>query len=198
MCVEAENKEDGEYNLTGRRIVELDYFLKGLKEFNDHGPLGCSFQNTVVCGEVRSGLNSGMKLKCSMCNFTQTVWTNNKESEIMGVNRAATVGVMEIGCGFSNLEDLMAIMNIPPMSNTTFQKEQRIVSDAWETTATKEMKAAVEEEKRLAQERGDVDEEGIPFITVVADGSWAKRSYKNNYSSLSGAVSRQFLLMHDR
>ncbi|CAL1295640.1 unnamed protein product, partial [Larinioides sclopetarius] len=29
---------------------------------------------------------------------------------------------------------------------------------------------------------------GIPLLTVVADGCWAKRSYRTNYSSLSGAA----------
>lgn len=39
-------------------------------------------------------------------------------------------------------------------------------------------------------DRGDVDEEdGIPFIKVVVDGSWSKRSYNKNYSALSGVSS---------
>ncbi|CAH1377203.1 unnamed protein product [Tenebrio molitor] len=51
------------------------------------------------------------------------------------------------------------------------------------------MKETIDEEKQLAIERGDVDENGVPLLTVVADGSWAKRSYKCNYSSLSGMAS---------
>ncbi|XP_039300848.1 uncharacterized protein LOC120356095, partial [Nilaparvata lugens] len=48
------------------------------------------------------------------------------------------------------------------------------------------MRKAAEEEIRLAKERGDVNNEGVPLLTVVADGSWAKRSYRRNYNSLSG------------
>ncbi|CAH1383636.1 unnamed protein product, partial [Tenebrio molitor] len=47
------------------------------------------------------------------------------------------------------------------------------------------MKEAIDEEKQ----RGDEDENGVPLLTVVADGSWAKRSYKCNYSPLSGMAS---------
>ncbi|KAL4711967.1 hypothetical protein ACJJTC_011274 [Scirpophaga incertulas] len=49
------------------------------------------------------------------------------------------------------------------------------------------MIAAGQEEKRLAILNGDVDKDGCPLITVVADGSWAKWSYKSGFSSSSGA-----------
>lgn len=51
------------------------------------------------------------------------------------------------------------------------------------------MREAGKEEVRLALEENNVSEDGIPLITVVADGTWAKRSYKKNYNALSGAVS---------
>ena len=40
-------------------------------------------------------------------------------------------------------------------------------------------------EKQLALENNEIIN-GIPYITVVADGSWTKRSYGNAYDSLSG------------
>lgn len=33
------------------------------------------------------------------------------------------------------------------------------------------------EEKQKAISNGHVDPDGIPYITVAVDGSWAKRSY---------------------
>lgn len=36
--------------------------------------------------------------------------------------------------------------------------------------------------------KGEVDHDGIPYITVVTDGAWAKRSYKNRYNSLSSVA----------
>lgn len=52
------------------------------------------------------------------------------------------------------------------------------------------MVQAGREEARLAIEANDVDDEGYPLVTVVADGAWAKRSYKTKYNSLSGSVSK--------
>ena len=47
------------------------------------------------------------------------------------------------------------------------------------------MKSAGEVEKELAIKRGDIHKD-IPYIPVVADGSWIKRSYGTNCDSLSG------------
>jgi len=35
----------------------------------------------------------------------------------------------------------------------------------------------------------NVDTDGIPYITVVADGQWSKRSYRTKYDAFSGVVS---------
>lgn len=43
-----------------------------------------------------------------------------------------------------------------------------------------------EEEARLAREVGDVNEEGIPLVSVIADGAWCKRSYGKSYDASSG------------
>jgi len=45
------------------------------------------------------------------------------------------------------------------------------------------------EESRLAVEKGDVDQYGCSKIAVVANGAWSKRSYRTNYTVLSGVVS---------
>lgn len=48
---------------------------------------------------------------------------------------------------------------------------------------------AGKEERDLAIQNGHVDDDGIPYITVVVDGAWSKRSYGHNYNALSGVVS---------
>lgn len=50
------------------------------------------------------------------------------------------------------------------------------------------MKENAEEEKRVAIAKGNL-QNGIPFITVIGDGGWAKRSYGHGMNSLSGVVS---------
>ncbi|RZC31842.1 hypothetical protein BDFB_011867 [Asbolus verrucosus] len=40
-----------------------------------------------------------------------------------------------------------------------------------------------------ARENGDIDENiTVPFITVIADGAWCKRSYRTAYNARSGAA----------
>ena len=47
------------------------------------------------------------------------------------------------------------------------------------------MKAAAEEERKLAIERGDYHQ-GVPAITVICDAGWSKRSHKHTYNALGG------------
>lgn len=42
--------------------------------------------------------------------------------------------------------------------------------------------------KKMALENNEIDSQGRPMITVIADGAWSKRSYKSNYSSKSGVA----------
>ena len=177
------------HDLIGKRIVDIDYFLNELKNLNKHGPFGCGISEMEVISERRRGLISELKMKCSMCNLTKIISTENMQKEEINSNAAAVAGIMKIGCGYSNMEEFLSTLNIPPMSENTFLKEQKTIQEAWETTAMKAMETAAAEEKDFAIERGDIDGNGVPFITVVVDGSWAKRSYRTNYSSLSGVVS---------
>lgn len=48
------------------------------------------------------------------------------------------------------------------------------------------MEAAGQKERQNAIEKGQVDTEGVPWITVYVDGSWSKRSYGTNFNSSSG------------
>lgn len=50
------------------------------------------------------------------------------------------------------------------------------------------MRKAGEEEAKHAKEIGSVDSDGNPMITVIADGCWSKRSFRNNYAASSGAA----------
>ncbi|KAJ8952670.1 hypothetical protein NQ318_020985 [Aromia moschata] len=60
------------------------------------------------------------------------------------------------------------------------------VAEVVRRSAWSAMEEAAKEEARLAVELGEVDQDGMPYITVVADGAWSKRSYNINYDALSG------------
>jgi len=51
------------------------------------------------------------------------------------------------------------------------------------------MELAGTNEKEIALNKGDVDPDGIPYITVLLDGGWSKRSYGHSYNAASGVVS---------
>ncbi|CAH1104966.1 unnamed protein product [Psylliodes chrysocephalus] len=78
------------------------------------------------------------------------------------------------------------ILNMPALTpvqyNTVHNKMEKIVDKVF----LKELRKAGEEEATIDQEKGDVDSTGTPYITVIADGAWSKRSYKTNYNALSG------------
>ncbi|XP_071037671.1 uncharacterized protein [Parasteatoda tepidariorum] len=142
-----------------------------------------------ITSEIRRGLISGLKFKCKMCNLTEVIWTENLNENLMNSNTAAVAGIIKVGAGFANMEELFSTMNIPCMTNKTFTNENESLSQAWQLAALNEMSDAAKEEKNIAIGKGDVDLDGIPLITVTVDGCWGKRSYRTNYSSSSGVAS---------
>lgn len=58
-----------------------------------------------------------------------------------------------------------------------------------DVTLEDEIIANVAEEKKLAIANGEVDKDGIPFITVIGDGGWGVRSYNHSMKSPVGCVS---------
>nr|CAI5841795.1 unnamed protein product [Callosobruchus analis] len=77
---------------------------------------------------------------------------------------------------------------MPMMAKKTYGEYHEKVAELIRSSAWKSMEDAAAEEAKLAIEAGDVDINGVPCITVVADGAWAKRSYNVNYGSLSGVA----------
>lgn len=179
-----------EHKIIGRRIVDFDYLFQRIKVINDHNSvMGCTISNCFVTSEQCFGLQSKIFLKCNMCNLEFSMYTDNKGSEMMDINTASVAGATAIGIGHYQLQELLSSLEIPAMSSRTYNKYHDRVADGWESTALEEMRAAADEEKQHAIEGGRVSADGTPILTVVADGSWSKRSYRTNYSSLAGVVS---------
>lgn len=97
--------------------------------------------------------------------------------------------IVNTGQGYTQLDTFSAFLNMPNMSNPLYQKIHYDLIKHTENAALEAMEIAGKEEARLAVEENNVNENGIPLITVVADGTWSKRSYKSNYNALSGVVS---------
>lgn len=58
----------------------------------------------------------------------------------------------------------------------------------WEQHLLAKMTAAGQRERDIAIAKGDV-ENGIPFISVIGDGGWSKRTYGHGFGASAGVVS---------
>lgn len=128
---------------------------------------------------------------CNSCGKKFSVSTNESEktTETFCINSTAVLASNMIGIGYSQVEQFTSILDIPNMCAERFKNINDDIGALWEMTAEQSMKEAAEEERQAAIERGDIDEEdGIPFISVVTDGCWCKRSYHKNYTALSGVA----------
>lgn len=92
------------------------------------------------------------------------------------------------GIGHSQLGEFCASLEIPSISSTSYMRNLSTVSVAVKDAVIEEIKNAGEEERRIALANGNVDNDGVPLCTVIADAQWSKRSYKTKFNAFSGAV----------
>ena len=148
--------------------------------------------SVILTGEERDGLASIISTQCSRCHHTITLETAKKVKGPRGYRRwecnlAAVWGQMAIGGGHTQLQETMSTLGVPVMTKKNFVQSEHSIGEWWRQELKRSMAAAGEEEKRLAEERGDYHE-GIPAITVILDGGWSKRSHKHSYNAKSGVA----------
>lgn len=183
--------EDNDFKVDGRRVIDVMFFFSQLQMISHHNsPFECNFNNLKLIEESRKGLFSRFTFKCMMCNQILNIDNCEKVNQEtkMTVNQSFVSGIMSVGLGFSALEELLSVAEISTMSNRIYAKCHKKVCEWWERAKATSMAEAALEESKLALERGEVNQNGIPMITVVADGCWSKRSYGKNYAALSGAA----------
>lgn len=137
--------------------------------------------------EVKKGLNSLFEFECGVCGHKKSVWSC-EDAVPVNVTEAAVMGIASVGLGAYHLNEFCSNMEIPCISDYMYDKTQKKQQKDWWELSKKEVNDALMEEIRLAQQDGKVDANGNALITVVADGSWPKRSYNKNFSSLSGCA----------
>ncbi|XP_025424079.1 uncharacterized protein LOC112693296 [Sipha flava] len=169
----------------------MDYVFKQIAEIN-HKPFGCNFNNLLLVEERKTGFLSEFLFTCNMCHRHEVYKSENPSSSLMDVNTSIVTAVINSEQGFTQLETFSAILNMHSMYNKLYQKLHKDVHKFTSETAWEAMSLAAEEEAKLAVANGDVREDGVPMITVIADGTWSKRSYKSNYNVLSGVVRRNY------
>lgn len=140
-------------------------------------------------GEIKRGLMSVFKFQCTHCGTKRRVESCPvKSTTTANINEGAVSGIISIGLGHSHLQEFLAHLHINDMSYSTYHGlDQNFQKKSWQLAKQLEEEALMEE-IRLAKESGHVDSAGNALITVEFDGSWGKRSYRNNFSSLSGCA----------
>ncbi|XP_050671428.1 uncharacterized protein LOC126969880 isoform X2 [Leptidea sinapis] len=183
------NKESHFQPLSGRRIIDINYFLQKFQEKARHNDLfDCKSSNFCLVGERRHGLISIFKFECNMCKEICSISSENtKDTEHVDANIAATTGVVACGIGFSQFEELFSAINIPIFSTKFFNQMQNKLYKKWEETACETMEAAANKEKEIAIADGRT-KNGYAVIDVYVDGAWCARSYGSHYKASSGAA----------
>ncbi|KAK5639486.1 hypothetical protein RI129_011978 [Pyrocoelia pectoralis] len=167
-------------NLHGNRLVEIAYFVEQSRRLGIHDAK-CTMGKMEFQHESRNGLLSYFTYFCQTCENEIKIKTHHGDD----VNENFVWGGSAIGLGYSQSEELLSVLNVPVMTKKTYKKLEMGLHDKWQQLLAKDMQESAEEEKKLAIEAGNV-EDSFPYITVVVDGGWAKRSYGHSYSSLSG------------
>ena len=172
----------------GRRIVDINFFLRELHaKLNNHSRV-CKHApgNCRIVRYINRGLRTQIFFKCQKCDHDFHIWTTPDDESIMGINKSAVCGTFTAGAGCYALQEVLAAMDIPAMSAQTYGKYRDELFDTFKGAAKDSMIEAGKEEYAIANKKGNViGDNGC--ATVVADGSWPKRSYPGGkYDSLSG------------
>ncbi|KAF4529906.1 hypothetical protein B566_EDAN018063, partial [Ephemera danica] len=163
------------YDLT----IESASSSQGTNSVAVEGRRFVDFENFTMVHEKFEGFRSAIKYKCEMCNFEKTIYTENpKLKDKPDVNVSATMAIMGLGGGVSNMKQFSYYMNMPCMNERTYFNKQAEVSKTYEKVGLSETKAAAEEEYAEAVRRGHVDKDGVPLITVIVDGAYGQHLKK--------------------
>lgn len=163
FVIEKDTSQEQIYIPSGRRIVDIGHLFSELKNIK-HDIYSCSFFNVDIVHEAHFGFKSVFKYKCSMCGVTGTFSTEKADNNI---NEAAVCGTVAIGAGYSQLTEFCAALNIPQLNKKTYIKTEGKILHIAENVALDEMLAAGQKERALAIEAGEIDKDGVPYITVV-------------------------------
>jgi hypothetical protein len=168
------------FEINGRRIIDIQFFITSIQAIHHKG-FDCSFRDLHLVNEIRKSFISTFVFKCNNYGLTENVFDEDPKTKNLSINMVTAM--VNVGQGFSQMEEFCATLNMPNMCNRTYQNVHNDVYHHMCDLTWNEMKAAGKEEARLAIEKAEVDLYGRPKIAVVTDGAWSKRSYKRNYNA---------------
>ena len=174
----------------GSRIINLDKLATFLNTFTQHTltcprelPLENENPAILIEGESQQGLASIISVKCMGCNEIVKLESSAKIVGPKGIKRwecnvAAVWGQIATGGGYSKLNETMATLGVPCMSQKNFIATERQIGEWWRDKLHESMMEAGREECKLAIEREDFHE-GVPATTIIVNAGWSKRSHRH-------------------
>ncbi|KAK4884058.1 hypothetical protein RN001_000329 [Aquatica leii] len=140
--------------LEGRRIVDIQHFIDSLKLAENYSEMGCTLKNMETIGERRTGFASFIIMKCNMCNLEKEIQT---VFDKCNMNESGVMGIINIGSGYSHLEQFSSALDIPCMSQKTYSKYHDKVCHAWKEKSLETMAKAAKGKRELAIVAGVMD-----------------------------------------
>ncbi len=174
--------------MAGRRIVDIDYFFNQMTQLTNFGCSECEFGKIIFHKEIRQGLKSAFIFGCNSCQKKIRFNSCPTHDDTEDINLSSVLGITSVGLGYYHQQEFLAHLNVPTMSYATYHKLEEKLQPQYLELSKKLESEALEEEIKLAKERNEVDSAGNALISVEFDGSWEKRSYTSNFSSLAGCA----------
>lgn len=119
-------KENDFQPISGRRLIDINYFLSQLQDQASHnGLFDCRTGNFKIVGEKKVGLISKYKFECNMCHeiiFIKSEDTENTEK--VNANIAATSGIIASGIGYSQFHKIFSAIDVPVFSTKYYAQLQ--------------------------------------------------------------------------
>ncbi|KAG5876563.1 hypothetical protein JTB14_037246 [Gonioctena quinquepunctata] len=85
--------------------------------------------------ECRMGLKTGKNILCRMCNIGKTVKLIEETQGEKGINSTLAFATVSTGTGYTTVVEMLYVLEIPFMSNATYQEHHESVADIIEETA---------------------------------------------------------------
>lgn len=107
-----------------------------------------------------------------MCQKFETVTTDKKSDYQQSINKSIVTAVLNTGIGCNQWDQFSVFQNMPNKCNRLYQKLHGNISQCTEAIVFESMIEAGKEEANLVIENRDINLNGIPVITIIADGAW--------------------------
>lgn len=143
----------------------------------------CTIDDIEICESTKSGLHAKRSFVCKSCNAKSTPTAVNPEN----LTEKAVLTCYVNGGGYESLKTFCETLSIDPMCKDTYNRYNHKIGQATIKLAQWSMTKARQEETDIAKLFQAFIDAGYK-IMVILDGTWLKRGYKGNYSSLSGGA----------